>query len=77
MNKIIEQLNYIKENEYIVNSKFYVVVHLPLITYYDFDLVFFTDRGTVIYKEIIQNKIESIEIVDERKVAYIIWKKDK
>jgi hypothetical protein len=71
---IIEKLNYIKENQYVVNSKFYVVVHLPLQTWYDFDLVFFSDSGTIIYRQFIQNQIKDIEIVDERKVAYIIWK---
>lgn len=76
---IIEQLTYLKDKQYIVNSKFNVVVHLPIydenwVT--DFDLVFFADSGTVVYKEHIQDIdiILNIEIIDERKVAYITWK---
>ena len=71
---IVEKLNYLKEKEYVINSKFYVVVHLPLSSWYDFDLVFFGDNGSIVYKEHIQNIIDSIEIVDDRKVGYIVWK---
>lgn len=74
---IIEQLTYLKNKEYIINSKFNVVVHLPLSRenwQTDFDLVFFADSGTVIYRKHVQDLILSIEIVDERKVAYFKWK---
>lgn len=74
---IIEQLTYLKDKEYIVNSKFNVVVHLPLSGenwQTDFDLVFFADSGTVTYREHVQDLILSIEIVDERKVGYIKFK---
>lgn len=74
---IIEQLTYLKDKEYIINSKFNVVVHLPIYEkdwQTDFDLVFFADSGTVIYREHVQDLILSIEIVDERKVGYIKFK---
>ncbi len=74
---IIEQLTYLKDKEYIINSKFNVVVHLPIYDknwVVDFDLVFYADAGTVIYREHVQDLISSIEIVDERKVAYIKFK---
>lgn len=75
---IIEQLTYLKDKEYIINSKFNVVVHLPIFDekwQTDFDLVFFAESGTVVYKEHVQDSILNIEIVDDRKVAYITWKK--
>lgn len=74
---LIEQLTYLKDKEYIINSKFNVVVHLPLSGenwQTDFDLVFFADSGTVIYRKHVQDLILSIEIVDERKVGYIKFK---
>lgn len=74
---LIEQLTYLKDKGYIINSKFNVLVHLPLSGenwQTDFDLVFFADSGTVIYREHVQDFILSIEIVDERKVGYIKFK---
>jgi len=74
---LIEKLTYLKDNEYVINSKFYVVIHLPIKGdnwRQDFDLVFFADSGTVTYREHVQDLILSIEIVDERKVGYIKFK---
>lgn len=74
MNAIISKLNYAKDNEYVVNSKFFIVVHLPFTSYYDFDLVFFGENGSIVYKNHIQNKIKSIKIDDKLKTCYIEWK---
>jgi len=72
----LEKLIYLKDNEYIINSKFYVVVHLPLGSLYDFDLVFFADSGSVTHKSHIQNVIDEIIINDENKTARITFSED-
>jgi hypothetical protein len=69
-----EVLEFLKDQEWIINSKFYVRKVLPLLPVGHpelYDLVFFADSGTVFYRRKILNDVKRIELHPENKTAFV------